>query len=103
MNRKIIRTSKYYKVEYREFENHEGYGWVQARCIPDEGINLYEIKATYAKQHPCNKYYVFAKTKKEARKRFKDTLTWLHIIESICEVNKNEIEKILCDPYQVKI
>ena len=37
---------------YKPFKTEYGEGEVLDRCIPKEGVWLWEIQATYAKQHP---------------------------------------------------
>lgn len=54
--------------------------WLQAYKLRD-GYHLFEIMATYARQHPPCEYYVVARDPKEAIYRFRDTYTWLDIVD----------------------
>lgn len=48
------------------------------RCIPADGFYLFEICAAYAKTQPPSIYYILARTKNNAVRRFKNTIgIWL--------------------------
>lgn len=66
------------------------------RCVPNEGIKLYEIKGTYAKNRPSVSYYFLAANKIEAKQKFLNTMALK--ITSIREIiDEQEKESILTD------
>lgn len=84
-------TIKYvrYDMIYVKTEN----GTYLDRYIPHEGYDLFVIGATYAKQLPPSKYYVIARTLKEARTIFKkkhgDILSVIKVVER-CDTDLKE-------------
>lgn len=61
-------------------------------------VKLYKVTADYRKNNP-NKphYYVRAKTKKEAKERFKNIISWLDIYNvEVCE--DSAANEILAEP-----
>lgn len=68
------------------------------RCIPDDGVFLFEIKATYAKQVPSCKYYYLGTSTKDARERFTNTMSWMKITEVRLIPPGEEAERVLTDP-----
>lgn len=67
------------KLLYRPFKTEHGYGKELVRCVPHEGVWLYQISATYSDQIPCAQYYYLGRTEKEALMRFKNTMPWLKV------------------------
>ncbi len=64
-------------------------------CIPDEGISLFEISATYAKQVPPAKYYYLSTSIKSAKERFFNVMgSWMKVV-SIRLVPSEEAKHIL--------
>ena len=46
----------------------------------NKGIKMFKVHADYRKNNPhINWYYVIARTKKEAREKFKNKISWLDI------------------------
>ena len=88
---------------YESFSTPSGYGKVLARCIPHEGVFLYEIRATYAKQIPSSTYYVLRRTQKEAVSRFKRTLEYMKITSIVMIPPGDEAEAILTDRYKMPL
>lgn len=87
---------------YEPFKTEYGIGTVLTRCIPNEGVWLYEIQATYAKQIPSSKYYYLGRTEKEARSRFYGTLgSWMTINSIRLIPPGDEAERILTDPLRM--
>lgn len=83
---------------YEPFETEHCKGTVLTRCIPNDGVQLYEIQATYAKQRPSTKYYYLSRTEKEARSRFQNTLgSWMTITSIRLIPPGDEAERILTD------
>lgn len=83
---------------YEPFETKCGMGIVLTRCVPNDGVSLYEIQATYAKQIPSTKYYFLGRTEKEARSRFQNTLgSWMTITSVRLIPPGDEAEHILTD------
>lgn len=70
------------------------------RCVPKDGVYLFEINATYAKSIPPSTYYELGKTKKEAKHRFQRAMTWM-TITSIRMVPPDEAESILTNPMKM--
>ena len=61
-------------------------------------MKLYQIIADYRPNNPHKpKYYVIANSKSDAKKKFKDLLSWLDIY-GICEVDDKESKKIIGEP-----
>ena len=54
--------------------------WLQAYRLKD-GYHIFEVMATIASFVPPTEYYVIAKDPKEAIDRFRDTYTWLDIVD----------------------
>lgn len=73
------------------------------RCIPHQGVSLFEIKATYAKTVPSATYYVLGDTKKMAKGRFENTMTWLTITSIRLIPPGEEAESILTDPMRMPL
>lgn len=67
--------------------------------VLSEGMKLFTVNAGYRKTDVgTNWYYVRAKNAHEARKRFKDRITWLDIY-STNEVTDNELaQAVLSSP-----
>ena len=66
--------------------------------IQNSKAKLYKVTADYRKNNP-NKpcYYVRAKTKKEAKERFNNIISWLDIYDvEVCE--DSIVEKIMEEP-----
>lgn len=83
---------------YEPFETKCGMGVVLTKCIPNNGVSLYEIQATYAKQIPSTKYYFLGRTEKEARLRFQNTLgSWMTITSIRLIPPGDEADHILTD------
>ena len=75
--------------------------WLHSYIL-HEGYHLFEIMATYARQHPPCEYYMIAKSKKEAIERFRDTYTWLDIIKSVEQCNA-DTERRVCVEFHKKV
>lgn len=93
-------TGRYCDLLYRHYENELGKGRVRARCVPHEGVFLYEVCATYAKPVSAVPYYVLGKTEAEARRRVRDwyglTVVTVRLIPPGAEA-----ETILTDPLRM--
>ena len=85
---------------YEPFSTPSGYGKVLKRCVPRDGVFVYKISATYAKQIPCSTYYVRGRTQKEAAERFKGTVGYMKIT-SVVMIPLGEAEAILTDRYKI--
>lgn len=68
------------------------------RCIPDDGVFLYEIKATYAKQIPPTTYYYLGKSVKHAKERFSNVMSWMKITDIRLIPPGEEAQRILTNP-----
>lgn len=55
--------------------------------MPSNEVKLYKVTADYRKHNPDKPhYYVRAKTKIEAKERFKNTISWLDIYNvEVCD------------------
>lgn len=55
--------------------------------MPSNEVKLYKVTADYRKHNPDKPhYYVRAKTKKEAKEKFKNTISWLDIYNvEVCD------------------
>lgn len=71
--------------------------WLYRYELNDEYI-LWRIGATYTKSLDPTYYYVVAKDKKEARKKFERKLSWLGYIKSIVPLCGDSAEEILTKP-----
>lgn len=88
------------QLVYEPYESKCGTGIVLTRCIPNDGVWLYEIQATYAKQIPSAKYYYLGRTEKEARSRFQNTLgSWMTITSIRLIPPGDEAERILTNRF----
>jgi hypothetical protein len=58
---------------------------------------LYQVAATYAKTLKPSIYYVIAKNKRNARKKFLLRFSWLNIILIVLLVDNDAKQKILTD------
>lgn len=86
------------RLIYEPFETEYCKGTVLIRCIPNDGVSLYEIQATYAKQRSSTKYYYLGRTEKEARSRFQNMLgSWMTITSIRLIPPGDEAECILTD------
>ena len=77
--------------------------WIKTKVIGDADMGaemkMFKIHADYRKNNPhTNWYYVIANTKKEAKEKFKDTISWLDIykVESCTE---EEVRMVISNPY----
>lgn len=84
---------------YKPFKTEYGEGEVLDRCIPKEGVWLWEIQATYAKQHPVSTHHVLGRTKEEALERFHNTMSWMTVTSIRCIPPGAEAELILTNRY----
>lgn len=82
---------------YEDYATEHGCGTVVKRCIPHDGVFLFEIRATYAKCNPCTAYYILGRTKKEAVERFANTMGWMGICSVRLIPPGEEAESILTD------
>lgn len=59
---------------------------------------LYKVIADYRPNNP-NKpdYYVYAESKKQAKKKFQNLFTWLKVYE-VSELTDDDIERISSEP-----
>lgn len=85
------------KLEYRDFSTEHGYGTELVRCIPNEGVWLYEIKATYATNIPSTTYYYLGRDLKEAKARFAKAMPWMRVTSIRLISPGEEAEQILTD------
>ena len=88
---------------YESYTTGTGYGKRLVRCVPYDGVFIYEIGATYAKQRPCSFYYVFGRTEKEARNRFKSAYGDYMKIMSIVIVPEDKVNDILTDRLKIPL
>ena len=65
------------------------------RIVPENGVSLFEISATYAKQVPPNRYYILGTSEKHAKGRLLDAAgDWMKIT-AIRRLQGKEAENIL--------
>ena len=93
----LVHENQYCDLRYTIIPNMGEGARKLVEIIPREGVWLFEIKATYAKQHPASSYYVLGMNEKDVRRRFKRLFSWIGIIESVREVEGNEKRSILKD------
>lgn len=101
MNQKehIIKSKKIDYIYEHSESPIEGYPNLKLKLYSiHDGYKLYEIDATYAKQLKPNKYYVLARNKSEAKDIFRHKYTWLNMISSITECDKEMVEYIISHP-----
>ena len=89
-----------YEYKYVYYVDEYNYEKVLKRRIPFDGVSVYEVKATYAKQVPVTTYYVLGRTEREARNRFSGTLVWMKI-KAIRKMRKEEAESVLTDRFKI--
>ena len=96
----MVNENQYYRLRYEIIPDTEFIESAKklVEIIPNEGVLLFEISATYAKQHPVSSYYVFGMNERDARRRFKKYLSSIGIIETVREVKGKEEESILRNP-----
>lgn len=89
-----------------KYETEMGVDFVHTyftRCIPNDGVNIYEVYATYAKAKPSTRYYYFGRNIAEAKLRFKTMMPYMNIT-SIRQIPYGaESEQILTDPLKIPI
>lgn len=68
---------------------------ILVRCIPKDGVYLWEIRATYDKNIPPTTYYRLGKTKTDVRRDFNDTMCWMKITSIRLVPYGDEAEAIL--------
>ena len=90
-------------LEYETFNTPYGEGKTLKKCIPKEGVSLYEIKATYAKQVPPTTYYYLGRNKQDARKRFLNTIPYMNITSTRLIPPGEEREQILTNPMRMPL
>lgn len=73
------------------------------RCIPNEGYGLYEVQATYAKNHPPSSYFRLGLTADEVLNRFRNGKPWLTIVGLRLIPPGEEAEDILTDPNKIPL
>lgn len=73
------------------------------RCIPNDGVNIYEIHATYAKTKPSTRYYYFGRNVAEAKSRFKVAMPYMSIMSIRQIPYGEESDQILTDPLKIPI
>lgn len=79
----------------------KGEDWEEVRrCIPDQGMYLFEVKANYAKKPPVS-YYRLGSTPKEVRDRFSKSMTWLDVVSVRLIPPGDEARGILHDPLRM--
>ena len=92
-----------YKLKYKTEIGSDFVLTYLTRCIPNDGVNIYEICATYAKAKPSTRYYYFGRNIAEATLRFKITMPYMKIT-SIRQIPYGaESEQILTDPLKIPI
>lgn len=64
----------------------------------NDGYMLWRIGATYAKSLDPTYYYVVAKDKQTARRKFERKFSWLGYIKSIAPLSDESAEEILTKP-----
>lgn len=89
------------KLVYEPFETKDGYGQKLVRCVPFEGVCLFEVSATYAKSKPSSKYYVLGGTIRDAKNRFTSWYSWLSVTDIRYIPPGDEAERILTDPLRM--
>ena len=85
-------------LEYEVFNTPHGEGRTVKRCIPKEGVSLYEIRAQYAKQVPPTTYYYLGRSKQDARKWFLETIPYMTIVSTRLIHPGSEADRILTNP-----
>lgn len=84
---------------YEHYDNENKIKYIKLKAYSfHDGYKLYKISATYAKQLKPNNYYIVAKSKPEAKQIFKNKYTWLNVISSVSECEKEEVEYIINHP-----
>lgn len=74
------------------------------RCIPADGFYLFEVRAAYAKTQPPSIYYILARTKNNAVRRFKNTIgIWLKAVSVRMIPPGREAESILTNPVKMPL
>lgn len=92
---------------YEHNEWDTDYGPVQQaflkRCIPNEGIYLFEVCATYAKRIPPSTYYYLGACEKDVRERFAHLMGWMTATSVRLIPPGDEAERILTNMYTMPI
>ncbi len=89
----VLKSGRLCTLVYEQTEQYTSL----KRCIPNEGVFLFEISATYAKQVPPSKYYYLGTSMKNAKKRFTSYIPWMKITGAHL-VQGEEAERILTNP-----
>lgn len=86
---------------YMITKKEDYYAKILIEIILHEGYSLWEIGATYAKSLPKTKYYIVAKTAKEAKDKFTATFTWFSFVDKPIKCSPEEEYEILHNPSRV--
>ena len=73
------------------------------RCVPKDGYSLYEVNATYDKNHPHSSYYRLGSSTAEVIERFQNGKPWLTIIGLRLIPPGEEAEAILTNPNKMPL
>lgn len=95
--------SKLCCYEYQEVQGEDFTLKTAVRCIPNEGVNLYRVRARLTKSQRTNVYYVLGRNKTEARSRFKSLLPYIEILQIEFIPPDDEAEEILTNPLKFPI
>lgn len=89
------------KLVYAEVGTKYGHGTELVRCVPNDGVCLYEICATYAKQVPYSTYFYLGRNEKDAKTRFLSVMSWMTVVKIRLISSETEKEDILTDKFKM--
>lgn len=95
--------SKLCRYEYQEVQGEDFALTAAVRCIPNEGVNLYRVRARLTKSQRTNVYYVLGRNTTEAQARFKSLLPYMEMLLIELIPPGLEAEAILTDPLKFPI
>ena len=90
------------KLQYSAFETPGGPVRIVSRCIPNTGVFLFEVNASYASAKSAV-YHVLGRSRKDALSRFLSAFTWMKINSVRLIPPGPESERILTDPMRMPI
>lgn len=89
------------ELRYRYFETEYGEGCIVDRCVPLDGVFLYEVSAAYARQIPSTYYYVLGGNVADARRRFLFIYSWMDVRTVRLIPPGAEAESVLTNPLKM--
>ena len=95
----IVRRTENSSLEYECGHNYQKL----RRCVPDDGILLFEVKATYSPTHPPATYYRLGKSVGDVKRQFTESMCWLKVVLVRHIPPGEEAEAILTDPMRMPI